>query len=126
MNWIGAADVERDHIFLPDAMAVAADLCVRETAYGEDWVVPGCGPVSGAEIAELLGEILRRPVRLRAASPALLRIVGLFNAQLRAFLPMVPDYARPLAFDGSKLEVLLGPPRRTPWRQALAAAVAAM
>ncbi len=125
MNWIGGG-VKRDFVFVPDAMAVAADLCVHHAAYGEDWVVPGSGPVSGDDIAGMLSEILGHPVRVRAASPLLLRIVSVFNARLRAFLPMVPDYQQPLAFNGDKLAALLGPPRRTPWRDALAATVAAI
>jgi nucleoside-diphosphate-sugar epimerase len=47
-------------------------------------------------------------VKLRAAAPWLLRIVALFNAELRSFLPMVPHYVKPISFDASKLRALLG------------------
>jgi nucleoside-diphosphate-sugar epimerase len=49
----------------------------------------------------------------------MLRIVSLFNSDLRAFMPMVPEYAKPITYDGSKLEALLGPTERTSYADAI-------
>jgi nucleoside-diphosphate-sugar epimerase len=56
-------------------------------------------------------------VKLRAAAPWLLRIVALFNAELRSFLPMVPHYVRPMSFDAGKLRALLGDQETTPYER---------
>ena len=108
MSWIGAADVPREHTFVPDAMKAVVDLAHREEAYGERFVFPGAGPLTGRRLAEIASEHLDRAVKLRAAAPWLLRIVGLFNAELRSFLPMVPHYVKPMSFDAGKLRKLLG------------------
>lgn len=117
MNWIGAADVPREHIFVPDAMRAVVDLAHREQAYAERFLFPGAGPLTGTRLLEIASGHLGREVKLRAAAPWLLRLVGLFNAELRSFLPMVPHYVTPLSFDASKLRVLLGALETTPYER---------
>ena len=126
MDWIGPAHVERDCIYVPDAMKVVAQLLVKEEAYGEDWLLPGSGPVSANGLAKILSGLLHREVRVRAAPPWLLRLLSLFKTDLRGFMQMVPEYVKPLSFDGSKLERLLGPAARTPYEEALRATIAAI
>jgi nucleoside-diphosphate-sugar epimerase len=126
MDWIGPADVERDCIYVPDAMRVVAQLLTNEAAYGEDWMLPGSGPVSAQRLAEILSGLLRREVRVRAAPPWLLRLLSFFKKDLRGFMQMVPEYVKPLSFDGAKLERLLGPTPRTSYEEALRETVASI
>jgi nucleoside-diphosphate-sugar epimerase len=126
MNWIGPADVKRDYIYVPDAMRVVAELLTREEAYGEDWVVPGSGPLSAGELAAILGRLLAREVRVRAAPPWLLRILSFFKSDLRGLMQIVPEYVKPISFDGGKLERLLGRMERTPYEDALRATIASI
>ncbi len=120
MSWIGGAKVERDYIFVPDAMRVVADLAQCGEASGKRVLLPGSGPLSGERLALLAGQSLGRPVRLRAAPLWLLRLLALVSRDLRAFLPMLPHYVRPLSFDTRRLEELVGPPRITPYEEAVA------
>jgi nucleoside-diphosphate-sugar epimerase len=126
MNWIGPADVERDYIYVPDAMRVVAELVAREEAYGDDWVVPGCGPVSAIQLAAIMTKLLNREVSVRAAPPWLLRIVGIFDKDLRGFLQVVPEYVKPISFDGSRIDRLVGQRARTPYEEALRATIASI
>jgi nucleoside-diphosphate-sugar epimerase len=119
MNWIGAADARHDFIYVPDAMRVAARLAEEDEACSERFLVPGSGAINGNELATMVSEALGREVKLRAAGPLMLRLVSLFNADLRAFMPMVPEYAKPIRYDGSKLETLIGSSERTPWPDAV-------
>jgi hypothetical protein len=43
----------------------------------------------------------------------MLRIVSLFNKDLRGLLQVAPDYMKPVRYDGRKLQGLLGPPQMT-------------
>jgi nucleoside-diphosphate-sugar epimerase len=113
MSWIGRGNVPREHTFVPDAMRSVVELAHREEAYGERFVFPGAGPLTGAKLATIVGAHFGRNVQLREAAPWLLRVVALFDAELRSFLPMVAHYVKPLSFDAGKLEALLGPPRTT-------------
>lgn len=126
MSWIGPADLKRDYIYIPDAMRVVANLLTCNEGYGEDWVVRGSGPVSATEIAVILGRLLNRKVRVRAAPLWLLRMLSWFNKDLRGFIQVAPEYVKPLSFDDAKLERLLGRLPRTPYEDALRATIASM
>jgi nucleoside-diphosphate-sugar epimerase len=126
MSWIGPANVKRDYIYVPDAMRIVAGLLTRDEAYGEDWVVPGSGPLSAIELAAILTRLLNREVKVRAAPPWLLRILSFFNKDLRGFMQVVPEYVKPISFDGTKLDRLLGRIARTPYEDALRATIASI
>jgi nucleoside-diphosphate-sugar epimerase len=121
MNWIGPRDLAREYAFVPDAMRLVAALARRPEAYGERWIFPGSGPLTGAEAASIASRHLGRAVKLRTAGAGLMRIVSLFNRAAREFLPMVPHYLQPIRYDASKLARLLGPLRTTPYDQAIPA-----
>jgi nucleoside-diphosphate-sugar epimerase len=126
MSWIGPAEVERDYVYVPDAMRDVAELLTREEAYGDDWIVPGSGPVSANELARILTTLLDREVRVRAAPPGFLRVVSLFNKNLRGFMQIAPEYVKPISYDGSKLRRLLGETERASYEDALRATIASM
>ncbi|MGB8435398.1 MAG: NAD(P)H-binding protein [Burkholderiales bacterium] len=119
MNWIGPADLVHEFAFVPDAMTIAAELALHTEAYGERWIVPGSGPISGREIAAIVGRILGRQVAIRPAGKLMLRLVSLFNRPLRGFMQMVPDYQKPITFDASKLAALIGKPSVTGYEEAI-------
>jgi nucleoside-diphosphate-sugar epimerase len=66
---LGRADVEREAVFVPDAMRTVADLAEREEAYGTDWAILGNGTPSPRDLARIAGEYLGRDVKVRAVSP---------------------------------------------------------
>ena len=119
MNWIGPSSVAREYVFVPDALRLVAALAQRPEAYGQRWIVPGSGPVTGATVAAIASRHLGRTVKLRPAGAWLLRLVSLFNRDLRDFMPMLPHYLAPIRYDAAKLARLLGPPAPTPYEQAI-------
>ncbi len=121
MNWIGPRDLVREFVFVPDAMRLVAALARRPEAYGERWVFPGSGPLTGTEVAAIASRHLGRVVKLRTAGPGLMRIVSLFNRAAREFLPMVPHYVQPIRYDAGKLARLIGPAAMTPYDKAIPA-----
>jgi nucleoside-diphosphate-sugar epimerase len=108
VNWLGKADVQRAYIFVPDAMCIAASVGAHIGAYGRHWCLPGAGPLSGRLTADIAGHHLGRLVKLRSAGMTMLRVVSLFNKDLRGFLQVAPNYMKPVRYDGSKLQRLLG------------------
>ncbi|MFO7609727.1 MAG: NAD(P)H-binding protein [Candidatus Krumholzibacteriia bacterium] len=121
MNWIGAADTEREYAFVPDAMAMAADLALRAEAYGRSWIFPGSGPLDARRTAEIASAQLDRRVKVRTAPRWLLRALGLVSADLRAFAPVLDDYLQPIRYDAGRLAGLLGPLPTTPYAEAIGA-----
>jgi nucleoside-diphosphate-sugar epimerase len=120
VNWIGGADIAREYIFVPDAMRIACALGRRDQAFGQHWCLPGSGPLSGRQLADMLSGQLKRPVKLRTAGLWMLHLVSLFNKELRGFMQVAPNYAKPVRYDARKLERLLGPQAMTPYDRGLA------
>lgn len=120
-SFLGAADVEREAAFVPDAMRTVADLAEREEAYGTDWAIPGNGTPSPRELARLAAEHLGREVKVRAVPPWAVRLLALVSPKLRPVVPLAPHYARPVRYDTDKLQGLLGEVERTPLAEAVAA-----
>jgi nucleoside-diphosphate-sugar epimerase len=119
MNWIGAVDTPHEYAFVPDAMEIAAHLATCEAAYGAHWIVPGAGPVTGRQIADIVTRTLQRRVKMRGAGMVLLRVAGMFNRELRGFLQVAPDYLRPITYDASRLRRLIGERPITPYDEGI-------
>ena len=121
MNWIGPKTLAREYAYVPDAMRLVAALARRPEAYGQRWIFPGGGALTGAEAAAIAARHLKRNVKLRTAGPLLMRLASLFNRGARDFLPMLPHYLQPMSYDAAKLARLLGPPQTTPYDKAIPA-----
>ena len=113
INWLGRPDTQREYIYVPDAMRIGAAVGARAEAFGGHWCLPGGGPLSGQQVAEIARRHLGRPVKLRSAGLLTLRVVSLFNRDLRGLLQVAPDYMKPAHYDARKLQGLLGPQRMT-------------
>jgi nucleoside-diphosphate-sugar epimerase len=112
VNWLGSADTQREYVYVPDAMRIAAAVGARTEAFGGHWCLPG-GPLTCRQAAEIARRHLGRPVKLRSAGLMTLRIVSLFNKDLRGLLQVAPEYMKPVNYDTRKLLRLLGPQRMT-------------
>lgn len=121
MSCLGGADVEREAVFVPDAMRTVADLAALDEAYGSDWAIPGNGTPSPRELARIAGEHLGRDVAVRAAPVWLVRLLAPFVPSLRPAVPLAPHYSRPVRYDTRKLRGLLGEVERTPMSEAVSA-----
>ncbi len=120
MNWIGGLDTPHEFALVPDAMTAVARLATAPGAYGHNWIFPGAGAITGREVAAIARHVLERNVKIRAAGPLLLRFAGLFNAGLRSFMPMVPDYVKPITYDATHLIDLIGVTPTTPYDTGIA------
>jgi nucleoside-diphosphate-sugar epimerase len=120
VNWLGRADIAREYIYVPDATRIAAAIGARPEAAGSHWCLPGSGPLTGRQFSEFCTRALGRPVKLRSAGMMALRIVSLFNKQLRGLLQVAPEYMKPVRYDTRKLEALLGRQAMTPYATGIA------
>jgi len=126
VNWLGGADTQREYIYVPDAMRIAGAIGRREEAFGQHWCLPGSGPLSGREVAAIASRLLARPVKLRAAGLTMLRLVSLFNRDLRGFMQIAPEYMKSARYDARKLESLLGAQVMTPYETGIAQTLASL
>jgi nucleoside-diphosphate-sugar epimerase len=119
VNWIGSSQTNREHIFIQDAMEIAAKVSKNPSAKGQKFIVPGTGPLNGDRLISIIRQHLGEPVKLRSAGPFLLRIASLFQRELRLFMPMIPHYIKPITFDASALRRLIGPIKLTSYEEGI-------
>jgi nucleoside-diphosphate-sugar epimerase len=81
VNWLGKADIQREYIYVPDAMRIAVAIGARAKALGQHWCLPSSGPLSGRQPADIAGHHLGRQVKLPSVGMTVLGIVGLFNKE---------------------------------------------
>lgn len=115
VNWLGKTDVQREYVYVPDAMRIAVEIGSRNEALGEHWCLPGSVPLSGREVRDIAARNLRRQVKMRSVGMTTLRIVSLFNKDLRGFLQVASNYMKSVQYDARKLQGLLGPQQMTPY-----------
>jgi nucleoside-diphosphate-sugar epimerase len=120
VNWLGKAAVAREYVYVPDAMRIAATLDAQPAAAGNHWCLPGGGPLTDRQFAEICTRALGRPVKLRSAGMMALRVISLFNKKLRGMLQIAPEYMKPVSYDACKLEGLLGRQAITPYETGIA------
>jgi nucleoside-diphosphate-sugar epimerase len=113
VNWLGKPDIQREYVYVPDAMRIAVEIGARNDALGEHWCLPGSGPLSGRQAADIAGRHLGRQVKFRSVGMTTLRIVSPFNRDLRGMLQVAPNYMKPVHYDARKLQGLLGPQQMT-------------
>ena len=113
INWLGRADVEREYVYVPDAVRIAVEIGARSEALGEHWCLPGSGPLSGRQVVNIAARHFGRQVKMRSAGMMTLCIVSLFKKDLRGLLQVAPDYMKPVRYDAHKLQGLLGPQQMT-------------
>jgi nucleoside-diphosphate-sugar epimerase len=123
VNWLGKTGVAREYTYVPDAMRTAAAIGAQPAAAGSHWCLPGSGPLTGRKFADFCTRALERRVKLRSAGMTALRIVSLFNKELRGLLQVAPEYMKPISYDARKLEGLLGPQAMTSYETGIAAAL---
>jgi nucleoside-diphosphate-sugar epimerase len=115
VNWLGRPDVQREYVYVPDAMRVAVEIGARNDALGEQWCLPGSGPLSGLQVADIAERHFGSQVKMRSVGMTTLRIVSPFNKDLRGMLQVAPNYMKPVRYDARKLQGLLGPQQMTPY-----------
>jgi nucleoside-diphosphate-sugar epimerase len=124
VHWLGKAQTQREYVYVPDAMRIAADIGSRDEAFGAHWCLPGSGPLSGRAFSDLVSELTGRRVRLRSAGMGMLRLASLFDRDLRGLLQVAPEYMKAVRYRADKLVGLLGAQAMTPYEDGLRTTIA--
>lgn len=110
--------------FVPDVARTLAALGTDDRSWGELWHVPTAPPRSVVQVTEDLSEIANvAPPRTTVLPGPLLSAAGVFVPFVRELRETRHQFESPYVLDSSKAERIFGL-RPTPWREALAQALA--
>lgn len=104
-NWLGSAGCKHSYTYTPDAGKATALLGNTPEAYNQVWHLPTASdPPTGREWIEMIAEALEVKPRYREVPAWMVRLMGLFNGQMRELVEMMYQYDRDYVFDSGKFE----------------------
>ncbi len=123
VNLLGKLDVPHSFTYVPDFGKALATLGARDEALGQVWIAPTPPPLTQRELMDMFSEAMDRPLKMRAASTLMVRLLGVFNPTLHESVEMMYGWEKPYVVDSSKFERAFGM-SATPMRKAVQETVA--
>jgi nucleoside-diphosphate-sugar epimerase len=92
---LGNLNLPHSYTYIGDVARGLATLGERSEALGQAWLLPVAPPITQRAMAQLIGEVLGRPVRIQRLPKLAIQAFGLFNAEMREFTEMFYQYTEP-------------------------------
>jgi nucleoside-diphosphate-sugar epimerase len=115
---LGNPDFPHTYTYLPDIGEGMVVLGESDAALGQVWHLPSAETLTTRQFVDVVYEEAGHPPRIRVVPKAILRLVGLFNAQVREVVEMLYQFEGPHVLDHSKYERTFGD-GSTPLREAI-------
>lgn len=116
-----AGDVPHVFAYLPDTARAFATLVENPQADGRIWILPAAEAITQRELFAMIAreQGITRP--LGTISPFMMRLIGIFNPDLREARELAEQFQRPWLTDSSAFESTFGTFTATPHAEAVAA-----
>jgi len=107
-NALGNPDMPHSYTYMPDVGRALVALAGAEDAYGQRWHVPSLTPLPTREIVERIYAEAGNPVKIQNPPTLALRVMGLFNGNMRELIELMYEFTQPFVIDSSKFEERFG------------------
>ncbi len=114
-QFVGDPFIPREHIFTPDGAKALVNLAMNEQAYNQNWNIPATDLITGKEIISIIRQITKNDKKVSTVTKNMIRLLGLFNKQMREFVEMQYLNEDPVILSGIKYEKYIGPLPKTPY-----------
>ncbi len=105
--FVGDPHIPREYIYIPVGARALVELSLRNTAYGQNWNIPGVGVISGNEILEILRQ-WGYFKSMTTITKFMVQMAGLFDKGMREYVKMFCLNEHPVILSGEKLKRELG------------------
>lgn len=117
--FVGNQNNTREYIYTPDGAKAIVELSLHGDAYGQSWNIPAAGVVSGERIIKIAGSHLHYQKSVSTVTKGMIRMLGIFDKQMREVVEMLYLTEVPVVLDGSKYEEKIGPLPATPYEEGI-------
>ncbi len=104
----GSTTMPHSFAYIEDVGLAAAALGTHDNALGQAWIAPHAAARTQGQMIEEAGRVLGVEPGVRAVSPLMMRVVGLFNPAARASVEMMYQFTAPFVVDSSRIEGAFG------------------
>jgi len=102
-SWLVNADVPHSFTYIPDAVRGLVELSAKESAWNQVWHLPTApDPPTGREFITMAAKEFGVAPKFRVLSRPILRVVGLFDPNVRESYEMLYQSDSPYLFDSTK------------------------
>ncbi len=105
---IGDPDQLHSYSYAPDVGRALVLLAASAEAHGQAWHIPSAETLTTRHFIERVFKATGHPPKVTTAPKLLLRVLGLFNPDVREVLEMTYQFEEPFIINGSKLERSFG------------------
>lgn len=124
-NWVGPANTPHEFVFVPDTGPVIADLASNDDCFGQAWNFAGPAVINTMDFITRVYRAVGRAPKYREAGATLLKLIGIFNPEIREVVEMLYLQETPVLLDDSKLLARF-PVHKTPYDDGIRLTLAAM
>ena len=118
VNMMGRMDQPHTYSYVADFGKLLATLGTRDESLGQVWFTPSPEPVTQAGILHLLEQEVGHKVKVIVGGEMTMRMLGLFNPEIRETVEMMYEWTQPFIVDTDKAAKAFGL-RPTPLKQAI-------
>jgi nucleoside-diphosphate-sugar epimerase len=118
-SFVGNQTIAREFIYTPDGAKAIVNLALEENTYGQNWNIPGHSVITGKELIQTIRELTGYQKGVSTVSKNMIRLIGLFDANMREVVEMFYLYEEAVVLDGEKYETKIGVLPRTPYKDGL-------
>jgi nucleoside-diphosphate-sugar epimerase len=122
VNMMGRMDQLHTFTYVADFGKLLATLGTHDESLGQVWFAPSPEPVTQAEIVYLLEEEVGHKLKVMVGGEMTMRLLGLFNPDIRETVEMMYEWTQPFIVDTNKAVKAFGL-APTPLKQAIHATV---
>ncbi len=115
--FVGDKSIAREYIFTPDGAQAIVELALIDSAYGQNWNIPGSGVITGNEIVDILREHTGYSKKVGTVTKGMVKFLGIFDKNMREVVEMLYLTEDPVVLDGGKLEQTIKSIPRTPYKE---------
>ena len=104
----GNINLPHSYSYMKDVARGLIILGERDESLGRDWLLPVAPAVTQREMSDMIGKELGYPLRIQPIPKFLVRLLGIFNPQMREHVEMMYEYTEPQIVDSSAFEQTFG------------------
>lgn len=124
--FIGNMTVPREYVYLPDAAKMIVELADHDSAYGQNWNIPGAGIISGRDIVRIAREASGKSKPVIPLGRVGLSVLGLFVPVMKEIIEMLYLTKEPLTLSGEKYKKHIGPIPATSFKEGITETIHAL
>jgi len=94
--------------YLPDFARALANVALSPESWGQSWICPSVGPTTFRSLAEDLGRLAGKPVKVGSVPRAMLRVLGVFVPVMKEVVEMLYQFEKPFTVDSAAFEARFG------------------